>query len=180
MFNILVIVVLLLLGILGYNFKINEVHIAGIVLMCVSLCYLILAFIHDLSYYSNQLQRFESVRNYLKLINIYKEKQSELLIDFKSYLGEKYPDFEKQIFKNINESKSDMHIVLKYPELESSKTIMKLADEINKLADAVYSLREKVEYRCEDIRYYKNGKWEIIKPIIPKDIYNVVYSELKP
>lgn len=179
MFNILIIVVFLLLGFLGYNFKINEVHIAGIVLMCVSLCYLIIAFIHDLSYYSNQLQRFELVRNYLKSINIYKEKQSELLIYFKSYLGEKYPDFEKQIFKNINESKSDIHIVLKYPELKSSKTIMKLADKINKLANSVYSLRGDMENTCEDIRYYKNGKWEIIKPNIPKDIYNVVYSELK-
>jgi hypothetical protein len=179
MFNILVIVVFLLLGFLGYNFKINEVHIAGIVLMCGSLVYLIIAFIHDLSYYSNQLQRFELVRNYLKSINIYKEKQSELLIDFKSYLGEKYPDFEKQIFKNINESKSDIHIVLKYPELESSKTIMKLADKINELADSIYSLRADMEDVCENIRYYKNGKWEIIKPNVPKDIYNTVYGELK-
>lgn len=180
MFNILVIVVLLLLGFLGYNSSVNEVHIAGIVLMGGSLCYLIIAFIHDLSYYSNQLQRFELVRNYLKTINIYKEKQSELLVDFKSYLGEKYPDFEKQIFKNINESKSDIHIVFKYPELESSKTIIKLVEKINKLADSVYSLRADMEDTCEDIRYYRNGKWEIIKPNIPKDIYNVVYSELKP
>lgn len=180
MFNIFIIVVFILLGLIGYSLEIEEVHVAGMGLMGGSMIYLIVAFIHDLVYYSNQLQRFELIRNYLKSINIFREKQKELLVDFKQYLGKEYPELEKQIFANINDSKSDIHVVLKYPELKSSKTLMKLADKINQLANKVYSLKAKMEDVCEDIRYYKNGKWEIIKPNIPSDIDGVIYSELNP
>jgi len=179
MFNLFIIAFILLLGVIGYNFEIEEVHIAGIILMGDSLLYLIIHFIHDLVYYSAQLRRFEEVRNYLKSINIFREKQKELLVDFKQYLGKEYPELEKGIFDKINDSKSDVHVVLKYPELKSSKTLMKLANKINKLADNVYSLKAMMEDMWEEVRYYKNGKWEIIKPNIPKDIYDVVYSKLE-
>lgn len=32
---------------------------------------------------------------------------------------------------------------------------------------------------CGEIRYYKDGKKEIIKPSILNDIHDIVYSELK-
>ena len=176
MFNLFIIAVILLLGIIGYNFEIEEVHIAGIVLMGGSLLYLIITFISDLSYYSTQLLRFEDVRKYLKKIEVYKKKQKELLAEFKNYLGDKYPELEKQIFDNINKSESEMHIVLKYPEIQSSKTLMKLTKNINELADDVYDLYDKIENECKWIRYYKDGKWEIIKPAIPEDIKDIVYN----
>jgi hypothetical protein len=176
MFNLFIIAVMLLLGIIGYNFEIEEVHIAGIVLIGGSLLYLIIAFISDLYYYSMQLLRFENVRNNLKKIDVYKKKQKELLAEFKNYLGDKYPELEKQIFDNINKSESEMHIVLKYPEIQSSKTLIMLTKNINELADDVYGLYDIIESECKWIRYYKNGKWEIIKPAIPEDIKDIVYK----
>ena len=176
MFNLFIIAVILLLGIIGYNFEIKGVHIAGIRLMGGALLYLIAAFISNLYYYSIQLLRFENVRMYLKKIDVYKRKQKELLAEFKNYLGEKYPELEKQIFDNINKSESGVHIVLKYPEIQSSKTLMKLTKNINKLADDVYNLYDNIESECKWIRYYKDGKWEIIKPNIPEDIKDIVYK----
>lgn len=176
MFNLFIIAVLLLLGIIGYKFEIEEIHIAGIALMCGSLGYLIVTFISDLAYYSSQLLRFEDVRKCLKKIDVYKKKQKELLAEFKLYLGEKYPDLEKQIFDNINKTESELHVVLKYPELKASKTLLKLADKINNLASKVYSIMDEIESICKWIRYYKDGKWEIIKPAIPEDIKKIIYK----
>lgn len=177
MFNLIFVLFFAILGCIGLVIPNEYAIYVSCVLFAISFVWLFIATINNLTIYSNQLLRFEEVINYLNSINIYKKKQEELLIEFKKYLGEKYPELEERIFSDINKTGDKMKIILEYPELKSSKTFLKLADKINNLADSVYRLMLKLEDICELIRYYKNGKWEFIKPQIPKDIKDVVYNK---
>lgn len=174
MFNLIIVAIIFLLGLVGYNFKIEEVYYVGVGLMCFSLLYLIISTISNLVYYTQQLGRFENLRKELKLINIYKERESVLLVEFKQILKDQYPELERQIFDFI--SKSGASVLLNFPEIKSSEVLSKLANEINSLSLGVYKQKEYAEDTCEEIRFYKISKWEIIKPEIPADLQNVVYG----
>jgi hypothetical protein len=180
MFNLIIVAILAILGamfnLLGTNV---ELQTTGIIIMLVSLVWLISSLISNFVYYSEQTNRFEQLHSSLNNLSRYKANHLKLIEDFKTYLGEKYPELEKELFKNIFSNSSDTNILLKYPEIKSSKTLMKLVDKINSEVSYLNSLQNEIEYSCAKIRYYKNSKWEFIKPAIPEKLHNVIYSEIK-
>jgi hypothetical protein len=122
---------------------------------------------------------FEELQADLNKVKIYKTMQSELLAECKDHLIHKYPEFEKEIFKSLLKSceGKEINIVLKYPKLKSSKTLITSIKRINHLAEDLYDLQTEIEDKCSNIRYYKNSKWEIFKPSIPTNLYDVIYSK---
>lgn len=178
MFNLIMSAILFVLSMvslsLGYTIENNTITIIGIVLGCLSLLWLFVSFLSSLEYYSNQQERFENLKANLNIVNLNKERQSNLLQEFKFYLGEKYPDLEEKIFSSI--SSNNVKILLKYPEIKSEKTLIELVKKINKLSKDVYVALENIEETCAQIRYYNNSKWEYIKCPIPEDLKPTIYK----
>ena len=162
------------LGVIGIIIPDQEANIAGIVVLSLAFVWVMSALINNFALYNNQLNRFEVLRAEIKQVVIYKNMQTELLKEFKNYLGEKYPELEKGIFDSITGEQSDVRVILKYPEIKSSKTLTKLTIEINNLAQKVYDQQVEIENKCARIRYFAKGKWEIIKPEIPADILEII------
>lgn len=179
MFNIILILTLVILGFLGYNFNDETLHVIGILLLITSFLWFIFSLISNLSQYSSQILRFENLREYLEKIEIYKKQKEELLTEFKFYLGDKYPEFEKNIFENFNKNNSEhFSLVLKYPELQSSELIKMLTHKIYEMTTKIYDKKLDLENECKLIRYYNQGKWELIKPQIPKELTNIIFKSL--
>lgn len=180
MFNLIIVAILALLG-ASFNLFCTtpQLQVVGIILMLISSVWFISALISNFTYYSSQMYRFEQLHSALNNLSRYKAVQLKMIEEFKNYLGEKYPELEKELFKDISDNSSDIHIVLKYPEIQSSKTLLKLTDNINEQVQKTYTLQSEIEHSCANIRYYKNSKWEIIKPNIPEKLRNVIYSEIK-
>jgi hypothetical protein len=170
MFNLICASIIALLGCVGLLVPVYEVHIIGIVLLCVSGVWLFASFVNNLVSFTEQLERFEQVRAQLKNLIIYKDQQDTLIAEFKIYLADKYPDIEKEIFRLITDAKSDIHMILKYPEIISSKTLIKLVDEINQLAKKVYNNKASLEYDYAKVRFYNKNMWFYLKPTVPDDI----------
>jgi hypothetical protein len=174
MFNLIFVFVLALLGCIGLIIPNEYAANISFALFLFSFVWLFISTLSSLSYFSNQLERFEELRAKIKKVKINEKMQQELLLEFKFYLGEKYPNLEEKIFNDIN--KLEIKTIIKYPELKSSKTLIKLTNKINNLASNVYELMREIEDLSADIRYYENGKWEFIKPQIPLNLRNVIYS----
>lgn len=170
MFNLICALIVALLGVVGLLIPVYEVHIVGLVLLIISGLWLFASFVNNLICYTAQVERFEKIRAGLKRLEISKEKQNNLISEFKIYLADKYPDLEKEIFKLITESKSDVHMILNYPELKSSDTLLALVSQINKLAEEVYNSRHQLEYEYSYVRFYNANQWFYLRPNVPNDI----------
>jgi len=174
MFNLICVFIVALIGGVGLLFSIEEVNIAGIVILCISGVWLFVSFLNNLVCYTSQIEKFEDIRGSLKKLDITKEKQTHLMSEFKLYLADKYPELEKEIFHLITESKSDIHVILNYPELKSSETLLSLVDQINKLANEVYSYKYSLESEYSKVRFYNLNMWFYLKPQIPEYILKLL------
>jgi len=170
MFNLICVLIVALIGAVGLLIPVYEVHIIGIVILCIAGVWLFASFVNNLVCYTEQLSRLEDIRAQLKNLDIYKNRQDTLIAEFKIYLADKYPEFEKDIFKLITDAKSDVNVIFKYPEIKSSKTLLKLVNEINELATKVYDKKVNLEYDYAKVRFYNANKWFFLKSSTPQDI----------
>lgn len=182
MFNLIFVIVFYIIGailtMVGVNIGVvSPVAIVGYCFLGLATMWLIISTINSLVYYGNQQRRFENLRCNINKKFIYIDKQKSLMAEFKLYLGEKYPELEEKIFKDI--SSSSVKIVLKYPEIKSEKVLIKLVNKINILADSVYGMMDRIENDCSNVRYYNNGKWEYFKAKIPVELKDVIYNVRK-
>lgn len=170
MFNLICVLIVACLGSLGLLIPVYEVNITGGIILGISGVWLLASFINNLFCYNNMFENFEGIRASLKNLEIYKEKQATLISEFRVYLADKYPDLEKEIFKMIIESKNDINVILNYPEIKSSKTLIELVKQINSQADKVYEFKIILEHEYAIVRFYNANKWFYIKAQTPEDI----------
>ena len=171
MFNLFPVAFLILLGTIGVLIPNEITNIIGLLVYATSIIWLFSSFIGNLYSYNALLEKFENIRAKLKIVIIYEQKQTELLSQFKLYLFEKYPEFEERI-NSISAGNAD--IILKYPEIKSSKTIIKLVDEMNNLASNIYSEKISIENECATIRYMLKNKWNLFIPNVPGDVITIL------
>lgn len=175
MFNLICSTIVAIIGCIGiFVFPSMEAHIVGYILCGVSFVWVFASFVNNLSCYTDQLNRFEEIRRELKRVDLSVEKQGNLITEFKLYLADKYPELEREIFKLITESKSDVHVILNYPELKSSETLLALVKQINSLAEEVYKGKSDLEYYYGKVRFYNENLWFYIRPSVPEDIKNLL------
>lgn len=115
--------------------------------------------------YFEQVTRIESIEESKAREDIYKEKAEVLTGEFKVWLGEKYPDIEKGIFKNLMPVNISM-VATVFPEIKSSETIMNLVSRINEMQNKIYSEKLTIEKYKKGIRITKRNPW-IIRRMIP-------------
>jgi len=117
--------------------------------------------------YWNQINSIECIKECEAGEAIYKEQAEVLTGEFKLWLGEKYPDIERGIFKDLI-SENITIFAAKFPEIKSSETIMDLVSRINGLQNNVYSKKLNIERHRKKIRVAKRNPW-IIRKIIPTE-----------
>lgn len=119
----------------------------------------------------NQREDFEQVRKYAKLEVIYQVKAEALTVQFATYLAQAYPQHERDVFKSMSPGQISLYLV-KYPELQASKTIVALVEQIAKLQNDRYDQQVKKEESLKDIRFRPHNPFVIgwIVPAPPDDV----------
>jgi hypothetical protein len=107
-------------------------------------------------YELEKIQQFERV--YLERADVQTKK-------FASYLLETYPKMERDIFSQIKPGTLDIYLV-KYPELQSSKTIMALVDQERQLRDAFYGQQLERATLVRQMNYRAASPW-VFKWMLP-------------
>jgi len=69
---------------------------------------------------------------------IYQKMADTQLAEFKNYLGEVYPNIEKEIFNSLSPENVTAYAI-RYPEIKSNETIMELVKLINQKITQVYN-----------------------------------------
>ena len=98
------------------------------------------AFIVNANAYNDQIGDVESLKTFEQKEAILSEKAVNLTTQFANYLADAYPQHEKDLFKDMSPEKVSIYMV-KYPEIRSSETMVKLVEEIGKLQNDVYHQR---------------------------------------
>ena len=115
--------------------------------------------------YHDQINNIERIKECEAREKIYKEKAEALTGEFKLWLGEKYPEIEKGIFKDLIPAKVSI-LAVSFPEIRSSETINNLISHINKLQGSIYSEKLDTESYRRRIRVIKRNPW-VIRKIMP-------------
>lgn len=92
------------------------------VLAIIDLAWFLIAFFYQLGNYNYYRYTFQELKTALQARIIEEEEYANYKNDFAEFYNKLYPDYEKEIFKNMNPTdKSELSALLvKYPELQYS------------------------------------------------------------
>jgi len=138
--------------------------IGGIMVFLAMVCFVV-GFGTSLYARSDQIENIENVRMYTAKAAVLEKKANELTTQFAGYLAETYPQFERDIFKQIAPDKVSLYMA-KYPELKSSATLTTLVEQISKLQSDRYDQELKKQEVLKDLRFMPKNPW-VIRSWIP-------------
>src|SRR3989339_644424 len=120
--------------------------------------FLVLGTIFNLSTYSEQIEKGVELEKVSSFEQTYQVRSDNLAKEFTYYLAGVYPNHEKDIFSKIEPGKLDVYLV-KYPELQASKTIVELVQQVRSLQDDIYKQRLERAQTIRDMRYNVRSPW---------------------
>ena len=117
-------------------------------------------------------ENIAEVRTYIKKAKLAEEKHDELLKFYEKQVLDVYPNFEKSLLEALGPGKHTDLVALfqQYPELQSSKLLRQMVDNISQLVKNIYYEKEKLENTYQQIRIYRTNSWVIFKFSIPEEI----------
>jgi len=130
----------------------------GALLTFVAILIFVAGFITSLFVHSNQIWMNVELTKIDSFEQTYQVRSDNLTKEFAHYLAQTYPDHEKDIFSKIEPGKVDVYLV-KYPELQASKTIVELVNQIRSLQDDIYKQRLDRAEKVRDMQYNVRSPW---------------------
>jgi hypothetical protein len=146
----------------------NASVLFGFTLFIVAIIIVVSGFICSLSVNSDQVSRSVELTKIEASEGIYRLKADNLTKQFASYLAENYPKYEKDIYSRIEPGKLDLYMV-KYPELQTHKTLTELVKQIRDLQDKIYEQQLARVQVIGDMRFAVLDPWvyQWVMPNIP-------------
>lgn len=116
----------------------------------------------------NQIEDIEKIEESRNNKTIYEGQRDELISQVTLYLGEKYPEHEKELFRLIAEKNSEAVVTLlgAFPEIKSADVLKKLVSDVQKLHGYVYGQDIKIEKLKRQIRVRKRNPY-ILRCFLP-------------
>lgn len=136
-----------------------------IVLITISI-FLMTAVFQQFYFYKESMYYFNKIKYKRKDILILENKYKELKEFIIKYLGEKYPDYERDLINKIAESQPKQLKKFKqeYPELKTSESFQKLVKNITDCIDDIYQQKLELNNIQRVLDDLLNNKWFIWKP----------------
>ncbi len=166
MFYLIIIATMILfqyLGVIADPLDQNEWVIAGWVISSITLA---ITLIIQISKFYAQVKAVESVLEQQQNRKIYVRRAKEYIDEFKVYLAETYPKYEKKLFKIIK-PENVTAFMIKYPEIKANETITKLVKMISRLKDSYYECDVEANKLNKEIRLRKRTMFLFCLPILP-------------
>jgi len=136
----------------------NEYPLGGTFLLAIAIIIIIVGVATSGNGWYEQISDFEDVKKFQKVEAIYHTKATALTKEFANHLAVTYPKHEKDIYSKISPDKVSMYFA-KYPELQTSKTLVVLVEHINKLQSDVYNQQINIEQALKNTRLRLRNPW---------------------
>ena len=130
----------------------------GLFLVSLGMVFVTIGLLVSLYTYSVQVGYAVDLDKITQFEKTYQARADNLTKQFASYLAGVYPQHEKEIFSRIEPGKLDIYLV-KYPELQASKTIMVLVDQERSLQDDIYKQQITRAETIRNMRYNVRSPW---------------------
>lgn len=140
----------------------------GFILCFFGVMVVFIGMINSLVTHSDQVGYGVELDKIAQFEETYQARADNLTKQFASYLVETYPQYEKEIFHNIAPGNLDIYLV-KYPELQASKTIMALVDQERSLRDDIYKQQLARAEVLRNMRYNTLSPW-VIQWMMPANV----------
>jgi hypothetical protein len=117
------------------------------------------------------IQEIKTLEN---MIIIREKKKKELETYMNEQILNVFFKFEENILSTIGSAQNKDLLALsqRYPELESSKHLLNLVNDVKNLVDNIYRAKEGIENKKEEIRIYLSNPWFLFKLNIKDDVLN--------
>ncbi len=116
--------------------------------------------------YSAHLSDIEDLAKFVDIENVYTKRAESLTAEF-TVLVNQYLGHEKATFDNM--SPEDISVLLvRFPELKASKTILELVAQIRSMQDDVYAQQVERAEISKNIRFRTRNPW-ILHSFLPKE-----------
>lgn len=122
--------------------------------------------------YKKQVERVENMISLKKSISIAKQQSRETTALLTTYLAEKYPQHEKELFELLSNcvEKESINVIGKFPEIQSSDTLKQLASTVKNLIKDVYTYKHSMERKKLSFKISTKNPM-IMQSFMPK--YNI-------
>lgn len=130
----------------------------GFFLFFVGALLLTIGLINSMVAYSAQVQRGTELAKIDSFEKTYQMRADNLTKEFAHFLAGAYPQHEKDIFSKIEPGKLDIYLV-KYPELQASKTITELVQQVRSLQDDIYKQQLARAETVRDMQFTVRSPW---------------------
>jgi len=145
----------------GIDSKLSEGHLILSVLSAITFVISLIAFVCCFYWeYDEQIKDIEKIKEYTGRKKLFEESTKSIIDEFKSTLVIKYPEIEKDLFKNFIPNNISA-IAVSIPEIKSSETLLAYCHKINEIQNKIieqdeYILRFKrdISYRKRNIIYF--------------------------
>lgn len=117
--------------------------------------------------YSNQVSAQAQVDKLGRTTTIKQKRATELIAQVKEVLVNQYPQYEQATIKQVVNGDPRL-ILLKFPELQASKTLIKYTNDLVALRSAVYDQRIQRERIVAQMQARKNNGLVHLSFLLPK------------
>jgi len=144
----------------------------GIFNYIVSVIFMVVGFFQQMTLRGNQIFFELRIKTLRKNEVVAKLRLAEFLANNSENLTKLYPAYEKDIFASMPPTDSSQieMFMTKYPELKFSGLLTKHFDEVNILTQKIYSIKEGINSRLEDLEELMLSDWYLVKKGLPNNI----------
>jgi len=142
---------------------------ASWVMFAVGCFFTLILFIATCTSYSDQISDRLDIDKLKKIEMVKKTRAEAIIVEFAKHVSA-YATHEKGVFENISPRTMSIYLV-KYPELQASKTVMKLVEQVSILWDEYYKVQTEIIETEKDLSFRPINPW-IINSVIPKYVLN--------
>jgi len=114
--------------------------------------------INNIVDHGSQIEDIENITQYGENKIIYQKRAKNLSAEFKKYLVEKYPDYEKEILEKVMPDNVSI-LITEFPNIKSSETIESYCSKLNSLMDDVYKQELDINSLKAKIRRRRRSLW---------------------
>ena len=113
------------------------------------------------------MKKCEEIVTIKKKIALSTVRYEQLKSYIETYLGEKYPQFEKEVVEKIGAHPEELNILFQqFPDLKTSEAFENLIQRVSSLSAETYNLQLRLEEHYQEIRSLRSLPWVLgkIKP----------------
>lgn len=151
----------------------------GCILLGISVIFIFVGFFQNLEAREEQKRCIIGIRTLKKKISLRESLVTTYKLEIEKSLIKLYPEYEKEIFKNMAPSDAEnLNVFLvKYPELKFNGILQSFTNHLTDMLERINGVKRELENSYEEINIRNNNDWFLWKLKLPENIKKILKEE---